>query len=79
MTLGEASMTSGQFDKAVERFAKVVHLQPQNLEAVLLLAEANERAGNKSEAITWYKKSIELSDIPGLKEAVNQKINELSK
>jgi Flp pilus assembly protein TadD len=72
-------MTSGQFDKAVDRFARVVRLQPKNLEAVLLLAEANERIGNKSEAISWYKKSLSLSNIPELKTAVNQKINELSK
>jgi len=79
MTLGEASMTSGQFDKAVDRFERVVTLQPKNLEAILLLAEANERIGNKAEAIRWYKQSIPLSNIPDLKAAVAQKINELSK
>jgi predicted Zn-dependent protease len=35
MTLGQASLLSGQMDKAVERFKKVVQLQPNNLEATL--------------------------------------------
>ncbi|HVG41491.1 MAG TPA: tetratricopeptide repeat protein, partial [Chitinophagaceae bacterium] len=77
MTLGEASMISSQFDKAIERFAKVVRLQPNNLEANLLLAETYERTGKKVEAVTWYKKSAGLTEIPQLKEAVNQKINVL--
>jgi Flp pilus assembly protein TadD len=79
MTLGEASMISGQFDKAIERFVKVVRLQPNNLEANLLLAETYERTGKKEEAVSWYKKSVGLTEMPQLKEAVNQKINELSK
>jgi tetratricopeptide (TPR) repeat protein len=79
LTLGQASMVSGQWDKAVERFNKVLQLQPVNLEAVLMSAEAYERMGNVSEALKWYKKSLTLTDISGLKEAVEQKIKELSK
>jgi Flp pilus assembly protein TadD len=36
MTLGQASLLSGQLERAIERFKKVVQLQPQNLEAVLI-------------------------------------------
>ncbi len=57
----------------------MVQLQPNNLEAVLYLADAHERLGNKSEAVKWYKKSLALTDIPGLKEEVKKRINELSK
>jgi tetratricopeptide (TPR) repeat protein len=79
MTLGQASLLSGQWDKAIERFKKVAALQPNNLEATLSLADAYERAGDKAAAVQWYKKSIPLSNIPGLREEVERRIKELSK
>jgi Flp pilus assembly protein TadD len=77
MTLGQASLLSGQMDRAIERFKKVVQLQPQNLEAVLSLAEAYERSGKKTEAVMWYRKSLELSNIPALQEEVERRIKTL--
>ena len=79
MTLGQASLLSGQLDKAVERFKKVVQVQPKNLEAILSIAEAYERMGNKPEAVVWYRKSLPLSNVPGLHEEVEKRITELSK
>ncbi len=79
MTLGHASVLSGQMDKAIERFSKVVRMQPNNLEAVLSLAEAYERQENKAEAIKWYKRSLNIAAIPGLKEEVERRISALSK
>lgn len=79
MTLGQASLVSGQWDKAIERFEKVVRLQPKNLEAILSLADAHERAGDKKSAVLWYRKSLPLSTIPGLREEVERRINDLSK
>lgn len=79
MTLGQASLLSGQVDKAIERFKKVAQLQPKNLEAILSLGEAYERTGNKQDAIMWYEKSLPLSTIPGLREEVESRIKELSK
>ena len=38
---------SGQYDKAIQRFLKVVHYDPGNLEAVLSLGEAYERTGRQ--------------------------------
>ena len=78
MTLGHASILSGQLDKAIERFEKVVRLQPTNLEALLSLAEAHERHGNKAEAVTWYKQSLPYSNLPGLRQEVEQRIKALS-
>src|SRR5215204_3794974 len=66
MTLGEASLLSGQLEKAIDRFATVIRLEPGNLEAVFRLAEIYEQTGNKAEAINWYKKSIPFIKIPGL-------------
>ncbi|HUQ97740.1 MAG TPA: tetratricopeptide repeat protein [Chitinophagaceae bacterium] len=78
LTLGQASLLSGQLDKAVERFKKVTALQPKNLEAILLLADAYERTGDKQAAIAWYRKSLPLSTIPGFREEVDNRIKELS-
>ncbi|MFN9492291.1 MAG: tetratricopeptide repeat protein [Sphingobacteriales bacterium] len=44
--LGYGGMMTGQFDKAAERLLKVVKAEPENMEAVFLLAEAYERSGN---------------------------------
>ncbi len=79
MTLGHASMISGQLEKAVERFQKVVQLQPNNLEALISLADVYERIGEKQKAADWYKKSLPLIEIEGLRKEVENRINELSK
>lgn len=79
MTLGHASVLSGQLDKAIERFQKVVQLQPQSLEAILSLADAYERMGDKTNAVAWYQKSLPFIGIPGLKEEVEKRIAELNK
>ena len=79
MSLGHASVTSGQFDKAVERFEKVLRLEQENLEAILSLADVYERSGNKLKAIDWYKKSLSLIEIPALKEEVEKRLVQLEK
>ena len=79
MTLGHASVMSGQLDRALERFSTVVRLQPANLEALLSLAETYERQGNAEQAVTWYKRSLPFANIPGLKEEVERRIKALSK
>jgi tetratricopeptide (TPR) repeat protein len=79
ITLGEASMMSGQVDKAIERFKKVLEADPNNLQAILFLADVNERKGDKAEAIKWYKKSLPLMKIPEYKQQIEQRINELSR
>jgi cytochrome c-type biogenesis protein CcmH/NrfG len=38
MVLGQGSLMSGQYDRAIDRFEKVLALQPVNLEAILLMA-----------------------------------------
>jgi len=79
MTLGEASMVSGQLDKALERFKTVVRLEPQNLEALFRIAEIYEQMHNKAQAIVWYQKSLPFIKIPGLKQEVEKRISQLKK
>jgi tetratricopeptide (TPR) repeat protein len=79
MTLGKASLLSGQIDKAVERFKTVMRLNPQNVEGILLLAETYERADNKSLAIEWYRKSLNLVTNPEFQKEVTRRIEQLKK
>jgi tetratricopeptide (TPR) repeat protein len=79
MTLGEASMISGQLDKALDRYLAAVRFQPGNLEAIFRIAEIYEKMGNISQAVSWYKKSFPFIKIPGLKEEVENRIQQLNK
>ena len=64
--LGLGGIISGQYDKAIDRLLKVVQHQPENIEAILMLAEAYERQNDKANAVKWYltgKKQIKNADI----------------
>lgn len=79
MTLGHASVVSGQLDKAIERFQNVLQQQPGNLEALLSLADTYERKRDNENAIVWYQKSLPYIQIPAIKAEVEQRIADLSK
>ena len=75
--LGALSMQSGQFDKALERFQKLVRIQPENPFNHLYLGNVHEQLGNKEKAIEAYQKYRELVKQPKLKVNVNEKIKSL--
>ena len=68
---------SGQFDKAILRFQKVVNAQPDNAEAVAYLADAYAGKGNKAEAIKWYTVSKRLINDSHYTEEVDARIKTL--
>ena len=72
--LGLGGIESGQFDKAIARLTTVIVHQPDNLEAILNLAEAYEHSGNKAEAIKWYAAGKKLTANPELVKAIEQRI-----
>jgi hypothetical protein len=49
------------------------------VEATLLMADLQERTGNKKLAIDWYQKSIALIPSEEIKAAIRDRINELKK
>jgi tetratricopeptide (TPR) repeat protein len=63
------SSKSGQLDKAIRRFEKVIQLKPDYLEAYLYLADAYEQLGNKPKTIETLQKYADL--VPD-KEAKNE-------
>ena len=79
MVLGHGSLISGQYDRAIDRFGKVLILQPKNLEAILMMAEVYERKEDKANAIKWYSNALPLTPNPELKTALEKRIGELKK
>lgn len=64
--LGLGGMISGQFDKAADRLLKVVQHQPENIEAILMLADAYEQQKDRANAVKWYneaKKHIQNAEL----------------
>ena len=77
LTLVKGSLISGQTDKAISRLQTVNRLQPENIEAILLLAEVYERKGDKVIAAEWYKKSLEYIKRPDARAEIEKRIAEL--
>lgn len=77
--LGRYAIVSGQLDKAIARLEKVLYLQPQNSEAMYLLAEVYKRQGNKQKALEWAQKCRALLKEPAQKEALDKYIEAIKK
>ena len=72
--LGVGGFVSGQYDKAIERFTKVITAQPENVEAIAFLADTYAAKGNKIEAIKWYNISKRLVNNPAYSKQVDDRI-----
>ncbi len=94
MTLAQASMMSGQEDKALERLQTVARLQPESADVIFLIADMLERAGKKAEAdgnkdlaaqkrkeaAAWYRKALPLlNGKPDFKKEVQAHVAQLEK
>ncbi|WP_157580976.1 tetratricopeptide repeat protein [Segetibacter koreensis] len=77
MILGLGGVKSGQYDKAIEHFAIVVEKQPDNLEAILNLAEAYDQKGDKANATKWYKVVKEKITNPEAQKELDARIKAL--
>jgi tetratricopeptide (TPR) repeat protein len=81
--LGHGSMISGQYDRAIARFEAAYRLSKNDvsvkLEACLMLGEAFERKGEKSSAIAWYGKSLDLIKNEEARQEVKNRIDQLKK
>jgi tetratricopeptide (TPR) repeat protein len=77
--LGLGGKKSGQYDKAAERFEIVVKNQPNNVEAMLHLAECYDLKGDKQNAIKWYTSVKGIIKNPDAQKELNDRISLLSK
>lgn len=79
MTMAKGSLMSGQYDKAIDRLESVTRIQPDNLEAMMILADTYERMNDKKNAISWYQKSLKYINRQDVKAEVEKRIEELKK
>lgn len=77
LALGKFGIISGQYDKALIRLEKVLSLQPENTEALLLSAEAATNLGNLLYAIDKLEKGKKLVESEEFKENIDMLIEQL--
>lgn len=77
LMLGIGGVVSGQLDKAIERLTKVARQEPDNLEAVFMLAEAYERKNDNANAILWYEAGKKYISNPQMVQEIDNKIKTL--
>jgi len=78
--MGVLSMQSGQFDKAVERFEKLLIIDNTNDQAAYYLAVSHFETGHLQQSREWFEKIKATSTDPAILESVDQylkKLNEL--
>jgi tetratricopeptide (TPR) repeat protein len=79
MMLVRGSLISGQYDNAILRLQTVNRIDPENIEAIILLADIYERKGDKANAVFWYRQSLQKVKNLEAKSEIEKRINELLK
>lgn len=79
LVLGKAAITSGQYDRAVERLERATRYAPSNAEAYYFLAEAYQAVGNKAKAIKALQECKNLTKNPTFAREIDQIILNLQK
>lgn len=75
--LGVGGLVSKQYNKAIDRFITVIKHQPNNIEAMLNLAEAYELNEDDKNAIKWYSLCESIITNPEVKKELIERINKL--
>jgi tetratricopeptide (TPR) repeat protein len=77
LNLGFLSVKSGQYDKAQERFDKVLEINPARLDVYIFKAQTYFQSGNKEKAIQYFEKFKEYSNDNELIAEVDNFIKEI--
>jgi Flp pilus assembly protein TadD len=77
LALGQLSVRSGQYDKAIERYQEVVTIEANNLRAYYALAQLYQSLGRTEDAVKAYNKCLEISDDDKFKSDIQQNIKKL--
>jgi len=74
LILGQQGIVSGQLDKAIGRFERVLKAEPKNLEALLGMAEAYKSKGEKQKAIQLLEQAKKIMNNPGFSKDIDDYI-----
>jgi len=75
--LGILSMQSSQYDKAIERFERLLELNPRHLQAMFYLAVSYMEAGRKADAKAGFNKVINLTQDEEIRTAARNYLEKL--
>ncbi len=76
--LGEFSLMSGQYDKAIERFNKLLQMQPANAEFCIKLAQSYQGAGQTSKGVEVINAFIAANPEEKMNEQLNAVLEKMS-
>ncbi len=79
LTFAFFSLKSGQTDKALQRFNKVIQLDSNNIEVYLHLADAHEKLGNTEQTILALKQYAKRTKDETAKQEIEKYIEQLKK
>ncbi len=77
LNLGYFSYRSAQYEKAIDRFKKVLEINPSRVDAYLFIGETYEAMGNAEEARKNYEVFVNLTADEKMKKEVQQYIIQL--
>ena len=77
LNLGLLSMKSGQYDKAIERFTRVLEINPARIDMYVYMGDAYARLGDNQKAISNLEMFTNLSGDREVVADVQNYINEL--
>jgi tetratricopeptide (TPR) repeat protein len=79
LMLGRFGLISGQIDKAIARFQKILYLHPQNTEALFMLAQAYDTQGNKDKALELLEKCKKSATDARVKKEIDNVIDNIKR
>ena len=79
LNLGFLSVKSGQYEKALERFDKVLAINPKRFDVYIYKGETSLQMGNKEKAMAYFQKFMKESPDENMKMQVSAYIKELEK
>jgi len=71
VTLANLAITSGQYDKAIERLEALLPRHPEEAKIYFVLAEAYRSKGDVKKAVDLFQKCKELLKDPALKAEID--------
>jgi tetratricopeptide (TPR) repeat protein len=79
LMLVKGSLMTKQYSNAISRLQTINRVQPDNVEAILLLADVYERTNDKVSAVKWYQQSLHYIKREDVRAEIGKRIGELKK